>query len=344
MSKQDKLIKILLQALKIGIGSSLAIYVAHLLNLVNPASAGIITLLTLMTNRVETFRLSFLRIITFILSVLFVWVLFSQHIKSDWVSYGLFIFFIVAISEAAGWRATISVNAVVGTHFLMAKDYSLAFVWNEFMLVLIGITIAIVLNLFQLNRNIRTRLIRHMRETEEQLQMVLDELARYLCLEEFDHSVWDDAIVLEEKVQRYVELAHEYKSHSFQKHSDYYIYYFEMRLQQCSVIHNLHYQIKQIRYQTEQAHIIADYMRYMKQFVTELNVPTEQLDNLKKIYKHMQEAELPKSREEFESRAILYHILMDIQEFLIFKKRFIEKLSEEHVEVYWGRIRYPRGF
>ena len=43
----------------------------------------------------------------------------------------------------------------------------------------------------------------------------------------------------------------------------------------------------------------------------------------------------PKTREEFENRAVLYHILMDLEEFLIFKKRFIDMLNEEHFRVYW---------
>ena len=32
---------------------------------------------------------------------------------------------------------------------------------------------------------------------------------------------------------------------------------------------------------------------------------------------------------------MLYHILMDLEEFLIFKKRFVDLLNEEHFRVYW---------
>lgn len=37
----------------------------------------------------------------------------------------------------------------------------------------------------------------------------------------------------------------------------------------------------------------------------------------------MKKEPLPVTREEFESRALLYHILMDLEEFLIEKKRFV---------------------
>ena len=44
---------------------------------------------------------------------------------------------------------------------------------------------------------------------------------------------------------------------------------------------------------------------------------------------------LPVTREEFEGRAVLYHIMMDLEEFLLYKKRFIESLSEKQKRIYW---------
>ena len=52
--------KMMLLSAKIAIGSSCAIYLAQLLELQYATSAGIITLLTLITTKWETFKLSFL--------------------------------------------------------------------------------------------------------------------------------------------------------------------------------------------------------------------------------------------------------------------------------------------
>ncbi len=49
----------------------------------------------------------------------------------------------------------------------------------------------------------------------------------------------------------------------------------------------------------------------------------------------MKKEELPKSREEFENRAILYHILMDMEEFLVYKQRFVRSLDERQKKLYW---------
>jgi len=57
-------------------------------------------------------------------------------------------FFVVIIAEMIGWGATILVNALIGMHFLEIRDFEVDFIVNEFMLVLIGITMALILNLF----------------------------------------------------------------------------------------------------------------------------------------------------------------------------------------------------
>ena len=47
------------------------------------------------------------------------------------------------------------------------------------------------------------------------------------------------------------------------------------------------------------------------------------------------DGKVPKTREEFEGRALLYHILMDLEEFLVYKKRFVNGLDEKKLRIYW---------
>lgn len=84
-----------------------------------------------------------------------------------------------------------------------------------------------------------------------------------------------------------------------------------------------------------QAHIISEYVVYMADYVTEINVPEKQIQALQQIFDRMKIQPLPVSREEFESRAMLYHILMDLEDFLLFKKQFVESMSEDQKEIYW---------
>ena len=159
--KRLKAGKILLLSVKIAIGASLAIYIAEYLQLEYAASAGIITLLSVLTTKWGTLKLSLLRILTFLITAAGCW-LILQYVRGDWIGFGIFLFFMVGLCELTGLRNTLSVNAVIATHILAAQDFSVDFLLNEFFLVLIGVGLAFVLNLFNGNRAHKKMLIKNM--------------------------------------------------------------------------------------------------------------------------------------------------------------------------------------
>lgn len=330
----EKYRKILLLAFKIGIGSSIAIYIAQTMHLEYAVSAGTVTLLTLMTSKWETIKLSIARLVSFIITLLMAWTIFS-HISSMWIAYGVLLTLVVFIAEALGWRTTISVNSVAAAHLLTNQDFSAAAIWNEFLIVLIGIVLAVILNLFHANLSHKRKIISDMRDTENGLQSILRELAAHLSEEEIQQDVWAGICALETQIQEYIRSASEYQDNTFQSHPEYYISYFEMRYEQCRVLHNLHDELVKIRSMPKQAMVIAEYLMYLAEYVIEINHPTLQIKRLNEIFEAMRNEELPKTRDEFESRAMLYHILMDIQDFLTQKANFVSKLDQAQLERYW---------
>lgn len=331
-----KMSKILLLSAKIGVGASIAIYIAQCLNLEYATSAGIITLLTLVTTKWETLKLSFLRLLTYVISVLMCWVIF-HFVPNMWIEYGLFLFVIVFVSEWMGWRSTLSVNAVIGTHFLTTQDFSIDFLINELLLVVIGIVIAIVLNLIHINNTHESGIIKSMRHVEHQMKQILTELAGYLKRESQGDRVWEDIIQLEKELDTYLELACEYHNNTFQAHPEYYINYFEMRMKQCGALHNLHAEMRRMREMPVQANIVADYILDITQYVMEMNDPKKQIHELEEILEKLRKEPLPQTHEEFENRAELYHVMLDLEEFLLYKKRFVEEIDETQFRIYWKR-------
>lgn len=327
--------KLLFRTLKLAVGSSAAIWVAETLHLDYAASAGSIAFLTVVTTKWETIKLSLFRVITFAMSVVLAWVLF-HHVGREWIVFGVYVFAVSLISELLGWKATVSVNIVIGTHFLATMDITREFIWNELMLVLIGITIAIILNLFHGNDSQEQAIVTHMRDTEQKMQDILVELAAFLLEEPSGKNVWDDIISLEKEIQTYVHEAYEYQDNTFQSHPGYYIDYFEMRSNQCKILHNLHYEMRRIRSMPVQAKVISQYIFYLKDYVIERNVPSRQIEVLQQIFLDMEQQPLPVTRPEFESRALLYHILMDLEEFLVFKRRFVEEMNPDIRKRYWN--------
>ena len=87
----------------------------------------------------------------------------------------------------------------------------------------------------------------------------------------------------------------------------------------------------------EQAEVVAEYILYMKEHVTEMNNPKVQLERLHQVLADMEKTPLPENWEEFEGKAKVYHIMMDLEEFLIYKKRFVESLDEKKLRIYWNK-------
>lgn len=323
-----------IQALKIAFGSCMAIFIAELMQLDYAISAGTIALLSIVTTKWATVRLALARLLSFGFAVLVARTT-VYYIESTWVAFGVFVFVVVIISYMLKWNQSISVNVVAGAHLVMADEFTGAAVLNEFQLVCIGICIAIVLNLLFPDQ--KKTIIRSMRETERMLQEIMQGMADYLHGCEMDRSVWEEIATLEDKLERAVARAYEYQDNTWASHPAYYIRYFEMRARQCSLLHNLHEEMRRIRDMPRQAEIISGYLLYLRQYVVEINTPDEQLEQLTQIFQQMKHQPLPKDRQEFENRAILYHILMDIEEFLMLKKRFAETLDEKQKRIYWKK-------
>lgn len=330
--KLDK--KVLIHAVKLAVGTSAAMYIAQALSLQNAMSAGTIALLTIVTTKWETVRLSVARMITFVIAALLA-VFTVSNLIIPWEEFGIYIFFLVLISDFLGWKSTISVNAVIGTHFLVSRDFSMEFIINEFMLVLIGTVVAFVVNLFSHNRNRQKDLVKNIYEVEEQLQKILRELASYLKRQEMKADVWHNICELEKQLKKQVVEASEYEGNTFSPHTVYYMDYFAMRLEQSTVLHDLHYELKKIRSKSVQAEMVADYILYLADRIKESNIPAEQFTVLEKMVEKMKKQPLPVSQEEMETRAVLYHILAELETFLIHKRRFVQALDEKQKELYW---------
>ena len=314
--------KMALKALKIAVGSCAAIMIAQFFELAYAASAGIITLLTVQNTRKDTIELTLERLWSFLLSILLIFVCFHFSGRLGWINYGIYILLMVAGCYYFDWQNTISVNAVMGTHYLMSPDYGLSFVLSELSLVLIGTGTALIMN-WRMPSYLK-EIREDIRRIEDGMQQILRELAYELEGYRKGEHAWYDLDRLEAHLHLGLNRACEQAYNSLSEADLYYIEYMEMRMQQCTMLQTLKSRIRSLREMPRQAGMVGCYLRYLEQYVHEDNIPDEQIEKLQQVMDQMKMEELPKTQEEFESRAVLYHVLMDLEEFLFIKQRFWE--------------------
>lgn len=304
--------RVLILSLKIGVGSAIAIILAYFFKLDNPTSAGTIALLSLLTTKWGTVKLVLRRISTFFVTILFCFIFF-ELIPSHWIAFGL----------------------VIAVHYLSYLDFSLHFMMNEFYLILIGAIIAFLLNLVHDYSGEEEYLNSCMIYMEDKIQSLMYLIVHYIQSEERNTTIWKELEDIKEQAEKYIHIAMEYQDNTFTNLPDYYIRYFEMRALQCDILHMLHYKIRKIREMPKEAHELANYIEYLIPFIHEKNDPQPQISSLHKMLKDKQSEALPESRIEFESKAMLLHIYMDLEEFLYTKKKFIDQTTEEQKKLYW---------
>lgn len=311
---------IILKVLKIAVGSCLAIAIAEFFALQYAASAGIITLLTVQDTRKGTIQLALDRIMSFLMSIVLIFLCFHATSRLGWINYGSYIFLMVIGCYYFEWQNAVSVNAVMGTHYLMSPDYSLGFALSELFLVLIGTSVAMALN-WKMPSSLKV-IRQDMKRIEDAMQQVLREISGYLADSQSGELVWLDLDMLETDIHKGLKRAHEQAHNTMAEEDLYYVGYMEMRLQQCVMLQTLRERVWKIREMPRQAEPVSRYLDYVADYVHEETVPGEQLEKLGQVFEQMKREPLPVTREEFENRAILYHVLMDLEEFLFVKQRF----------------------
>lgn len=322
----------MLKIIKIAAGSVAAIFIADVLGLNYSTSAGIITLLTIQDTSKETISISIKRVLAFLLATFFSYTVF--HIIGYHVlSFGLFLLLFIACCTPLQLREAVSTNAVLATHYFLAEDMTFASVGNEALLLLVGAGIGTLLNFYMPGKGKEIRATQCI--LEEDLRAVLLRMAEYIKKEDRTDYTGVCFEKLQTDIAKGEKQAFAYMNNTFFQESKYFIAYISMREQQCVVLKDIYKKIISLRTIPMQAEQVSDFIYKTGVSFGESNNARGLLEKLSELLLQMKESPLPVSREEFEDRAMLYGILMDMEYFLQLKKEFVDALTKEQIERYW---------
>lgn len=322
----------MLKLIKIAVGSVIAIFLADMLGLNYSTSAGIITLLTIQDTSRETIKISIKRIIAFLLAAFLSYIVFylaGYHA----FAYGIFLFIFIACCTPLHLGSAVSTNAVLVTHYLLAKNMSFHTIVNEALLLLIGAGIGTLLNLYMPGKEKEIRAIQ--RTLEEDLRTVLLRMSEYIMKEDRSDYTGSCFDKLQMDIDNGMKTAFAYMNNTFFQESKYFIEYMNMREQQRVVLQDIYKKIINIRIAVPQTKKVSDFINEIAVSFGESNNASELTTKLTELFEQMKDSQLPVTREEFEDRAMLYAILMDLRYFLLLKKDFADSLTEEQIRRYW---------
>ena len=328
------------KVIKIAVGAGLAIVLAERMGLRYSASAGVITLLSIQDTKKETIRVVARRLLSFVMALAISAVGFSVF------GYGplavcVFLLFFSAACMAFGMQEGISVNTVLMTHFLAERSMTGANIANELGLLAVGAGIGVILNLYSPGK---VHLIRtSQRRIESHMKEILRKMAGQLTTGKGGDAGLADGepplrSLLEEldtELKQGEKSAYEDMENKLLTETRYYLRYMNMRRTQAFVLGRIEGELKHLGELPSQAQPIAELMERISGGFHEYNNAVGLLEALDAVKEAMREQPLPELREEFENRAVLFQILLELEQFLEIKKKFVEELSAEEIGKFW---------
>lgn len=308
-----------IRSLKVAAAAFAAIAAAVELGLNFSATAGIITILSIRPTKRETLKSALNRGLAFLCALVLSAVVFRLFGYTLW-AFAVYLLLFSLFVLSVGWGEALANSSVLVSHFLGERSMGPSQVANEVLLFLIGTGTGILVNL-HLHRN-TAEFDTLAGEADRQIKEILRHMACWLPRE--DKSEYDAECFgrLEKALDAARTCAAANYDNTVLSPSSLELDYIEMREKQSVILRGIYDNIVSIRYLPEQAAQVAELLGQIERDYNRENTAEELLGKQQALLLQMKEQRLPQSREEFESRAILFYILMQIRDLLELKREF----------------------
>jgi uncharacterized membrane protein YgaE (UPF0421/DUF939 family) len=306
------------RTVKTALGTTFAIIIAQQLGLENYVSSGILTILCIQVTKLKTVRTSWDRFMACILAMPFSY-LFFELIMYHPTMIGLMLLFFIPLLVMLHLKDGVVTSTVIILHIYSAGEITWTMLIQEFGIIVVGIGVALVMNLYM--PSVDKKLEQYQQRIEDNLRIIFKEMVLYLRTAD---SKWDGKEITET-----AKLIDEAKTISFRevenkllRNENLYFHYFRMREKQLEIMERMLPMITSIPMTLKQGRMTADFFDELSERIHSGNTAQVFLEKLKALQLEFEEMPLPKTREEFETRAALFQILKEIEQYLIIKSSF----------------------
>lgn len=321
-----------IKTLKIVLGCCIGFLLAEALRLQYSTSVVTITLLSILNTKKETLQVAGKRIFAFLSAALIGSILF-YFLNYSLLSLGIYLLLYHAVCQFGEFTEGFSMSTVLMLHIWKARTLSIPLLLNEFSLMLIGISMAILMNLYMPNRI--SRIKKAQKDIEEKMSQILFEMSRAVFQEDLSESIKLKLDELEVLIADSLYHAQYTEKNFLFKDMSYYVSYIKMRTDQVQLLKRIHKNLPRLQESYMQTNLVSKFMRITAISMDEYNNAADLLKYLESLRKKFKAAPLPVSRAEFESRAVLYEIVKELQELLVLKQTFANNLTLYQIETFW---------
>jgi uncharacterized membrane protein YgaE (UPF0421/DUF939 family) len=315
--------KIGLRTLKTAIAAVLSMLVAYGLDLLYAPAAGIIAILSVGNTKKASLYTAISRFASLAIATIISFICFNL-IGYNAIAFGVYLLLFIPASVKFQLIDGIVVNSVLVTHYMMEQSYSIFLLKNEFLLMCIGASFALLFNLYMPNTEKKIKLEQQRIETS--FRDILFELSKKLNVAPDNQLIIrceELSIFIREGQKR----AQMYQENQWSEEDVYYEEYFSMRRAQVRILSDMVNLLEGIQVDE----ILVEDLRLLLCFTAETfheaNDGREIMKRIDSVYEVYRSKQLPQDREEFENRARLFQFLQSFKSFIEIKAEFANDVT-----------------
>lgn len=305
------------KVLKLSLGSILAIIIASFFKLQYSTVAGVITLLVVKDTKKETLKGAFGKLFGFVLCTVYSYICFNL-LGYNLFAFSLYILIIIGTCFVLNIRYVIAMCVVISSHYLLQSSMSIYWILNETGLFIIGAGIGIIINMYMPSNFHKIYL--GQQKLQEQVSLILMDIADIISNPDKNLSFQDNLDELNKLIKNSTKDAYENINNNLLSDTKYFLEHMEIIKSQRDILNNLYTLVSQLNYVPSQGYIVSEFINKVGNTSFEANTVTNLLSDLNRISNDMKTQPLPKDREEFENRAILFLCLTELKKYLVNRK------------------------
>ncbi len=303
-----------IRVIKTAVAATLAVYFAWLAGLDFYLSAGILAILSVEVTRKKNVQSAIQRLLASLLGLALAVMLFETLGYHLWVL-GVFVALAFPLLSRIHLKDGIVTGAVIVFHVFEMQQVSAQSLLNEVLLLVIGIGTATAINVVYMPG--ADRELRRLRQTcETAFAAIFAQIAHYLRTVD---PYWNGAelLVAEQTIEKGVSTARRVSDNEwFQNEPPYWLTYFEMRRRQIETVRQMLVLTAQISIVLPQGQRLATLFETLCLDVREDHYTGNTERQLAHLEEHFRAMALPQSRAEFESRAALLQLIVEMKRYL----------------------------
>ena len=311
-------------AFKMSISATIALLIGNALGLQYATVGAVIAILSIQDTRKKALIISYKRIIACSMGILLSVMLYSL-LGNGTLIFGLFLIVLIPLTSRLKAQEGMVPAVVLSTHFLVANNITIELIFNEVLLMIIGIGVAAIANIFM--PSLEDKFKDDKEWIEEHYRIIINKMSKSLITHAVDIDEQKLINAVEERLYTSKETAYKIVNNQFFKSSSYYTDYINMRINQFDTIKRMRLHFQRFNIPVEQMNVMADFTLCVSENISEMNDCKSLLMDLEILRIEFKKMELPKTREEFESRAQLLQFLNHMEEFLLIKRNFFTTMK-----------------